>query len=65
MADFRKRLQKLLKANPGNTTLEVYLSDKATGYNLTFYSKKFRVGVNNDFILELERLGIPYKVNKK
>ena len=64
-ADFRKRLQKLLKANPGNTTLEVYLSDKATGYNLTFYSKKFRVGVNNDFILELERLGIPYKVNKK
>ena len=64
-AEFRKKLIKLLKANQGKTPLSLYLHDKATGYNLEFYSKKFAVSVTSNLIDGFTLLGIPYKVGKK
>ena len=62
---FRKALTKLLKAHKGKNTLTLSLFDAATGYKIDFYSKKFPVEVSTDFIMELERLGIPFNIVKK
>ena len=40
-------------------------TDKATGYNLEFQSKKFAVTVSEPFISELQRQGIQYSVTHK
>jgi DNA polymerase-3 subunit alpha len=63
--DFRERLVKLLKRSKGSTPLSLFLHDKATGYNLEFYSKKFSVGVNEEFISALQRLGVQFSVSHK
>jgi DNA polymerase-3 subunit alpha len=63
--EFREKLVRLLKKNKGKTPLSLYLHDKATGYNLEFYSKKFSVGVNEEFVSALQRLGIQFSVAHK
>ncbi|MBR3076274.1 MAG: hypothetical protein IKH11_11045 [Bacteroidales bacterium] len=62
---FRKQLTSLLKENPGKTPLNIQLHDRATGYNLDFRSKKFMVGITNDFIFRLRKMGLGYSVQKK
>ena len=62
---FRKDLTKLLKTHKGDIPLNMYLQDKATGYNLEFYSKKYQVAVTQDLLVDLQRLGLPYSVVKK
>ena len=62
---FRKDLAKLLKDNPGKIPLSIMLHDKATGYNLEFHSKKYMVGVTNDFAQRVRHLGMHYSVQKK
>ena len=64
-ADFRAALVKALKANKGSTPLSLFLHDKATGYNLEFYSKKFSVAVSEEFITALRKLGVQYSVSHK
>ena len=63
--DFRTRLVKLLKAHKGGVPLSLYLHDKATGYNLEFYSKKFSVGVNEAFVNALRQQGVLFTVSHK
>ena len=47
---FRADLVKLIKANPGNTHLSVFLFDAKTGYRVELQSKKFSVTVCADFL---------------
>ena len=61
---FRKELSKTLKDFEGNTRLTVNLFDKATGYRIAMQSKKFAVGVCQDFLLALEHLGVSWSVVK-
>ena len=63
--DFRERLVKTLKKFKGKTPLSLFLHDKATGYNLEFYSKKFQVAVCEEFIAALQQLGVQYSVSHK
>jgi len=63
--DRRKALVKLLKENSGPTPLLIYLFDEPTRYRLEFFSKKFKVAINDDFLDGLKKLEISYKVNKK
>ncbi|MCR5840670.1 MAG: hypothetical protein K6G86_01180, partial [Bacteroidales bacterium] len=63
--DFRDKLVKLLKKSKGKTALSLFLHDKTTGYNLEFYSKKFQVGVCEEFISSLQKLGVQYSVSHK
>ena len=53
------------KDNPGKIPLSIMLHDKATGYNLEFHSKKYMVGVTNDFAQRVRHLGMHYSVQKK
>ena len=55
---FTEKLLKLLKHHKGNTPLNVYLSDAASGYRILFYSRKLSVAVTSAFIDELRALGI-------
>ena len=64
-AAFRKELVRLLKASPGETPLLIYIVDPATGYKIEFKSKKFKVSVTTDFITDVERLGLSYKLIRK
>ena len=63
--EFRKKLVALLKGSKGNTQLTLHLIDKETGYALDFYSKKFSVDINADFLDSLKQLGLQYTVSKK
>lgn len=59
---FRKDLVRTIKTYKGETPLNIRLTDKETGYKIDFFSKKFKVKVCSDFLLEIERLGILYSV---
>ncbi len=63
--EFRKRLVNVLKSSRGSTQLTLHLHDKDTGYVLDFYSKKYSVDINADFLDSLRQLGLQYSVNKK
>ena len=63
--EFRERLVKLIKRHKGNIPLTMFLHDPEKGWNIEFLSRKFRVGVTEDFINELQRMRIQYNVIKK
>ena len=63
--DFRGRLGRLLKENPGKTPLSLVLRDKATGYKLDFHSKKYSVGVTSEFAQRVRHMGMGYSLQKK
>ena len=63
--EFRKKLMALLKDNKGNTPLTMYLFDPEKGWNIEFFSRKFKVAVTSDFIAQLQKMGIQYSVIKK
>ena len=63
--DFRVRLVKTIKANKGKTPLSIYLYDPEKGWKIEFFSRKFSVSVSEDFITELQKMGITYNVVKK
>ena len=64
-AAFRKDLVHLLKEFKGTTPLLIYIIDPATGYKIEFKSKKYQVAVTTEFIAELGRLGLSYKLGRK
>ena len=64
-ADFRKKLARLLKDNPGKIPFSIMLYDRATGYRLDLRSKKYAVSVTNEFIWRIKQLGLDYTVQKK
>ncbi len=63
--EFRAALVKVLKAHKGKIPLSLFLHDKATGYNLEFFSKKFSVTVSEPFLSALQHLGVTYTVAHK
>ncbi len=63
--EFRKNLLALIKDNKGNIPFYIFLNDSETGYKLNFVSKKFGVKVTSDFIAQVERLGLVYRIHKK
>ncbi len=62
---FRQKLVKVIKKHRGNVPLSIYLFDPATNYRIQFYSKKYQVAVNTDFVQDIERLGIVWEAIKK
>ena len=63
--EFRAALVKVLKAHKGKIPLSLFLHDKATGYNLEFFSKKFSVTVCEPFLSALQHLCVTYTVAHK
>ena len=64
-ASFRKDLVRLLKSYQGPTPLLLFVMDPQTGYKIEFKSKKYQVRICTDFIDELDRLGLTYKLSRK
>lgn len=64
-ADFRKKLVKVLKDSKGKIPLTIKLLDRETGYKIDFYSKKFQICVNDEFICNIRNMGIPYRLIAK
>ncbi len=64
-AKFRGELVRLLKTNKGSIPLLIFIIDPQTGYKIEFKSKKFQVAVNSDFIADIDRLGLTYKISRK
>ena len=63
--EFRERLVQLIKDNKGPIPLSMKLYDPVHKWNIEFASRKFTVGVNNDFVSTLEAMGLSYDVEKK
>ena len=64
-AAFRKDLVQLLKTYKGEIPLKLYVVDPQLDYKIEFKSKKYKVAVNADFIADVERLGLSYKITRK
>ena len=63
---FREDLVKVVKHHKGAIPLTIYLFDPGTKYRIQFYSKKFQVAVTQEFIRDLQRIGIDrYEVQSK
>ena len=63
--EFRERLVRLIKDNGGPIPLSMKLYDPVHKWNIEFASRKFTVGVNNDFVSALDAMGLSYDVEKK
>ncbi|MCQ2170957.1 MAG: DNA polymerase III subunit alpha [Bacteroidales bacterium] len=61
---YRATLLKFLKANKGKTPLYISLSDKDSGYNVEFVSKKYALSLTTASVRDLDLLGIPYAISK-
>ena len=61
---YRASLLKFLKANKGKTPLYISLSDKDSGYNVEFVSKKYSLSLTTASVRDLDQLGIPYAISK-
>ena len=61
---YRSSLVKFLKSNKGKTPLCITLSDKESGYNVEFVSRKYALTLSTSSMRDLERLGIPYSISK-
>ena len=55
----------MLKSYQGPTPLLLFVMDPQTGYKIEFKSKKYQVRICTDFIDELDRLGLTYKLSRK
>lgn len=63
--DFRKALLNLIQSNQGRTPLSLYLYDPIHNWNLEFASRKFAVNITNEFINEVENMGLQFKVQRR
>ncbi len=63
--EFREKLKSLLKTYEGKTPLKIFLEDNKTKYRVEFISKKFKISMSNEFLSEVQRLGIRYHIIKK
>lgn len=63
--DFRRRLNHTLKEYKGRIPVYITLYDPETKWTLNFQSKNTNVAVSQDFIDELNRLGLQYVIGKK
>ena len=63
--EFRGKMMDIIRKNPGNIPLTLFLFDPVKKWNIEFISRKFKVSITSDFIDQLQKLGIKYSVVKK
>lgn len=63
--NFRKQLNGMLKKHKGAIPIYITLYDPQTKWTLNFQSKSSGVTINQEFVDDLGRLGIPYVLNRK
>ncbi len=61
--EFISEIQALCDTHKGKHILKMLFLDKENKEKLALKSKTQKVHVNNDFVQELDRMGVPYKVN--
>lgn len=63
--DLRQKLVHLVKESKGNIPLSMIIFDPITNYIVEFISRKYHITVSADFILQLNELGLKYRVSRK
>lgn len=63
--DLRHKLVHLVKESKGNIPLSMIVFDPVTNYIVEFISRKYHITVSADFILQLNELGLKYRVSRK
>ncbi len=63
--ELRHRLVHLVKESKGNIPLSMIVFDPVTNYIVEFISRKYHISVSADFILQLNELGLKYRVSRK
>lgn len=63
--DLRHRLMHLVKEYSGKIPLSMIVFDPVTNYIVEFISRKYHITVSADFILQLNELGLKYRVSRK
>ena len=63
--DLRHRLIHLVKEYSGKIPLSMIVFDPVTNYIVEFISRKYHITVSADFILQLNELGLKYRVSRK
>lgn len=63
--DLRHRLVHLVKEYSGKIPLSLIVFDPVTNYIVEFISRKYHITVSADFILQLNELGLKYRVSRK
>ncbi len=61
--DFEKNLETTCAAHKGRHQLKVVVYDEEHEVKLQFLSGKKRIQVDSQFVKEIEKLGLPYKLN--
>lgn len=63
--ELRHRLVHLVKESKGNIPLSMIVFDPVTNYIVEFISRKYHITVSADFILQINELGLKYRVSRK
>lgn len=63
--ELRHRLVHLVKESKGNIPLSMIVFDPVTNYIVEFISRKYHITVSADFILQLNELGLKYRISRK
>ena len=63
--ELRHRLGHLVKEYSGKIPLSMIVFDPVTNYIVEFISRKYHITVSADFILQLNELGLKYRVSRK
>lgn len=63
--ELRRRLVHLVKEYSGKIPLSMIVFDPVTNYIVEFISRKYHITVSADFILQLNELGLKYRVSRK
>ncbi|MCF0166757.1 MAG: DNA polymerase III subunit alpha [Bacteroidales bacterium] len=60
---FRKDLKDVLKKNKGKAMMKMNLIDKAKGFSVEMFSRKYQVACTDEMVEFLERHGLNYRIN--
>lgn len=63
--ELRHRLVHLVKEYSGKIPLSMIVFDPVTNYIVEFISRKYHITVSADFILQLNELGLKYRISRK
>lgn len=63
--ELRHRLVHLVKEYSGKIPLSMIVFDPVTNYIVEFISRKYHITISADFILQLNELGLKYRVSRK
>lgn len=63
-SDFTKRFAKAMKSSKGNALLNIHVVDSEEKLTVEYFSRKYKVLVDNDILNFLKTEGLQYHVNK-